>query len=91
MKLNNPDLIEILEAAINQRAIVQMNDAFATVTFYYQPHLNDLSVVYYIGYIGGEIFDNPFHIWRSEMRRDNLISIDEFKQVIADYSYYVGG
>lgn len=90
MKLNNPVLIEILEAAINQRAVVQMNDAFATVTFYHQPHLNDLAIVYYIGYIGSA-FDNPFHIWRSEMHRDNLISVDEFKRVIADYSYYGGG
>lgn len=87
MKLNNPALIEILEAAINQRAIVQMNDSFATVTFYHQPHLNDLAIVYYIGYVGSE-FDNPFHIWRSEIHRDNLITIDEFKDIIANYSYY---
>ncbi|EAW1321895.1 hypothetical protein AHX51_26190 [Salmonella enterica subsp. diarizonae] len=86
MKLNNPALIEILESAINQRAIVQMNDAFATVTFYHQPHLNDLAIVYYIGYIGE--FDSPFHIWRSEMRRENLISADDFKEFIANYSYY---
>ncbi|EDJ9243976.1 hypothetical protein GFJ62_09365 [Salmonella enterica subsp. diarizonae] len=87
MKLNNPVLIEILEAAINQRAIVQMNDAFATVTFYHQPHLNDLAIVYYIGYICSE-FDNSFHIWRSEMRRENLTSVDDFKEFIANYSYY---
>lgn len=87
MKLNNPVLIEILEAAINQRAVIQMNDAFATVTFYHQPHLNDLAIVYYIGYIGSE-FDSQFHIWRSEMRLENLISIDDFKEFIANYSYY---
>lgn len=86
MKLNNPALIEILEAAINQRAIIQINDIFLTVTFYHQPHLNDLAIVYYIGYS----FDDPdsFHIWRSEMRRENLISIDDFKEFIANYSYY---
>ncbi|ECO1010165.1 hypothetical protein AA464_08540 [Salmonella enterica subsp. enterica serovar Newport] len=88
MKLNNPVLIEILEAAINQRAVVHMNDIYATVTFYHQPHLNDLAIVYYISYG----FDESVPlVWRSEILRDNLISIDEFKRVIADYSYYGGG
>ncbi|EFT4506848.1 hypothetical protein H2549_000352 [Salmonella enterica subsp. enterica serovar Stanley] len=81
MKLNNPVLIELIETAVNQRAIVQMNDMSARVTFLYSP------VVFYIGYG----FDEPVPlIWLDSISSETRITPDEFKTLLSRYSYYRG-
>lgn len=83
MKLNNPVLIQLLEKAINQRAIVEMNDICARLTFICS---GDLSLVIFIGYA----FDEPVPvIWCGETISDETRMTPESLNTLMD-SYVFG-
>ncbi|HAT1680681.1 TPA: hypothetical protein I8Y21_001298 [Klebsiella oxytoca] len=85
MNLGNPVLRELIEMAVDKRAVVQLNDICARVTFLCYP---DEFLVVYIGYA----FDEPVPaIWRGEIPTDETrMTPDEFKTLMGKYSYCRG-
>ncbi|EEC0439599.1 hypothetical protein AH715_005364 [Salmonella enterica subsp. enterica] len=83
MKINNPELLDLIEIALDYRAEVLMQSHRITFTFY--SFFCGVDAVFFL-------YPDDF-IYRDEVSPSNLISFDEFKMFMRELLlfYHSGG